>query len=50
MGLKGNDEFPLDNLHEIVREKRQLNHILVHFVENRNILAQKWQNPVFFDF
>ena len=50
MGLKGNDEFPLENAHQIVCEKRQLNHILVHFVKYRDILAQKRQHAVFINF
>lgn len=35
------------NLGKIVGEKRQLNRVLMHFVKNRDVFAQKRQNMVF---
>ncbi len=39
-----------NNTHQIIREKREFNHVLVHLVENRNILAKKGQHIVLFNF
>ena len=32
--------------HQVVCEKRQLNDVFVHLVENRNVLAQQWNRTI----
>ena len=45
--VRSSTRYSHKNLGKIVGKKRQLNRVLMHFMKNRDVFAQKRQNLVF---